>query len=88
VRIHISYGPARKKPRVGDRRTTKKHGEQIRVFRMARWNGRVIGYDCTNGRQQYDWVPLADAHKHGMSHHWTPEERERFAPPAPTTIPD
>jgi hypothetical protein len=80
MRIHISYGPARKKPQVGDRRTTKKHGEQIRVFRMARnARGDVIGYDCTNGRQQYDWVPLADAAKHRAGHHLTPEERERFS---------
>jgi hypothetical protein len=82
IRIHISYGPARKKPRVGDRRTTKKHGEQIRVFRMARNSrGDVIGYDCTGGSQKYDWVPLADAAKHRVEHHLTPEERERFAPP-------
>lgn len=80
IRIHISYGPARKVPRVGDRRTTKKHGEQIRVYRMARNSrGVVIGYNCTNGRQQYDWVPLADALKHGLSHHLTLEERERFS---------
>jgi hypothetical protein len=41
--------------------------------------GDVIGYDCTNGRQQYDWVPLADAAKHRAGHHLTPEERERFS---------
>jgi hypothetical protein len=76
MRIHISFGPTRKKPRVGDRRTTKKHGEQIRVFRMARdTRGNVIGYDCTGGSQKYDWVPLHDAAKHGAAHHLTAEER-------------
>jgi hypothetical protein len=79
VRIHISYGPTRKKPKHGDRRTTKKHGEQIRVFKMARdFRGNIIGHDCTGGRQLYEWVPLADAHKHMADHHWTPEERARF----------
>jgi hypothetical protein len=76
MRIHISYGSARKKPHVGDRRTTKKHGEQIRVFRMARdTRGNIIGYDCTGGNQRYDWVPLADAAKHRAAHHLTAEER-------------
>jgi hypothetical protein len=36
MRMHFSFGLTRKKPRVEDRRTTKKHGEQIRVFRMIR----------------------------------------------------
>lgn len=77
MRIHISFGPTRKKPRVGDRRTTKKHGEQIRVFRMARdARGNVIGYDCTGGSQKYDWVPLRDAAKHGVAHYLTAEERK------------
>lgn len=83
MRIHIIYGPARKKPRVGDRRTTKKHGEQIRVCRMARdMRGNVIGYDCTGGRQLYDWVSLAAAVAHGAGHCLTKEEREALAPKA------
>ncbi|MEM5325214.1 hypothetical protein VSR34_01200 [Paraburkholderia sp. JHI2823] len=79
MRIHISYGPTRPKPRVGDRRVTKKHGEQIRVFSMVRdFRGRVLGYDCTGGRQRYEWVPIADARKHGAAHHWTDEERAKY----------
>lgn len=79
MRIHISYGPARKKPKFGDRRTTKKHGEQIRVFRMVRdTRGNVIGYDCTGGSQKYDWVPIADAAKHGAGHHLTKEEKAKY----------
>ena len=79
MRIHISSGPARKKQRQGDRRVTKKHGEQIRVCVMARDSrGNVIGYDCTGGRQNYQWVPIADARKHGAAHHWTAEERAKY----------
>ncbi|MBR8344671.1 hypothetical protein KDX40_13080 [Burkholderia ambifaria] len=78
--IHVRYGTARNKPRVGDRRVTKKHGEQIRVFSMVRdIRGNVIGYDCTGGRQRYEWVPVADAAKHAAAHHWTDEERRKFA---------
>lgn len=80
MRIHITFGPTRKKPRAGDRRTTKKHGEQIRVFKMVRdMRGNVIGYDCTGGSQRYEWVAIEDANKHGAAHHWTPEERAKYA---------
>jgi hypothetical protein len=79
VRIHISYEPTRPKPRVGDRRVTKKHGEQIRVCVMAHDSlGRVIGYDCTGGRQNYEWVPISEAKAHGAAHHWTREERAKY----------
>lgn len=79
MRIHISYGPTRKKPRQGDRRVTKKHGEQIRVFKMVRdMQGRVIGHDCTGGRQRFEWVPIAEARAHGAWHHWTDEERAKY----------
>jgi hypothetical protein len=76
MRIHFSFGLTRKKPRVGDRRTTKKHGEQIRVFRMIRdIHGLITGYDCTGGSQKYDWVPLADAEKRGVGYCLTAEEK-------------
>jgi hypothetical protein len=76
MRIHVTYGaPTRKEPKVGDRRIIRGL-EHIRVFRRAHDSrGNVIGYDCTGGRQNYDWVPLADAAKHGAAHHWTPQER-------------
>jgi hypothetical protein len=57
----------RKQPKVGDLRETKKHGKQVRVFRMAHGpGGRVIGYDCTGGRQNYDWVSYDEARKRGL----------------------
>jgi hypothetical protein len=60
--------PQRPKPKFGDLRETKKHGKQVRVFRMATWNGRVIGYDCTGGRQNYDWVSYDEARRLGYGH--------------------
>jgi len=77
MKIHISYVSARPKPRVGDRRTIQ-GVEQIRVFRRVRdTHGRIIGYDCTGGRQRYDWVPLSEAEEHHVAHHLTPAERAR-----------
>jgi hypothetical protein len=76
MRIHISYGPARKKPKFGDRRTTKKHGEQIRVF--------VYSQGCmvvSSGRPCFQWVAISDAKEHGAAHHWTSEEKEKYASP-------
>jgi hypothetical protein len=66
--IRFYTSPVRKVPKVGDLRETKKHGKQVRVFRMATWNGRVIGYDCTGGRQNHDWVSYDEARKRGFGH--------------------
>jgi hypothetical protein len=75
MRIHISYSPARKKPMVGDRRTTKKHGEQIRVFERSQGC-----YVVSNGRPCYQWVPISEANQHMADHHWTKEERAKYQP--------
>lgn len=62
--IRYYSGPVRKKPQHGDRRFTKKHGEQVRVFSMAKDHmGRVIGFNCTGGRQNYEWVSPVEAYK-------------------------
>lgn len=77
IRITYTSGPARPRPRVGDRRTTKKHGMQIRVLKMARdHRGRVIGLDCTGGRQRYEWVKLHELDK-GDEWMLTNDEREQ-----------
>lgn len=58
MKITFLRGPKRPKPRIGDRRVIR-GVEHVRVFRMARdGRGRVIGYDCTGGRQRYDWQPV------------------------------
>jgi hypothetical protein len=59
--IRVTYGEPRKKPKAGDRRTTKAHGVQIRVQSMARdWQGRPIGRIVSNGRPCYDWRAPCD----------------------------
>jgi hypothetical protein len=56
MRIVISDTPSRPKPKVGDIKVVKGI-TYVRKFRMAHDAfGRVIGYDCTGGRQNYDWV--------------------------------
>lgn len=43
-------------PKAGDRRTTKKHGLQIRVQCMARgWDGQPLGRIVRAGRSVLDW---------------------------------
>lgn len=73
MKITIISGPQRKKPHVGDRRVTKKHGEQIRVFQRSQGC-----YVVSSGRPCYEWVPIAEANKHGAAHHWTNEERAKY----------
>lgn len=53
-RIHV-MGPQRKKPKAGDRRTTKKHGEQVRI--LLKHNG---AYVVSRGRNLYEWVSIDD----------------------------
>jgi len=59
MRIQITTAPQRRRPKTGDRRTTKKHGEQIRLPVMVHNSrGEPVGYDCTGGRQNYHWVSV------------------------------
>lgn len=49
--IHIhTLGPQRRKPKIGDRRTTKKHGVQIRVVETH--NGMWV---VSGSRHRYEW---------------------------------
>lgn len=49
MRIHI-LAPQRRKPKIGDQRTTKKHGLQIRVVETH--NGMWV---CSGSRYRYEW---------------------------------
>jgi hypothetical protein len=54
MRITVTTGSARPRPHIGDRRWTKKHGEQIRVVctdAHGRWMVR-------GSRYQYEWRRL------------------------------
>ena len=78
MKITITMGRSKPKPRVGDRRVIR-GVEHIRVFRYVTNScGERIGFDCTGGRQRYDWVPLSDARAYGAGHHWTKEERAKY----------
>lgn len=56
MRITISAGTPRPKPATGDTRVTKKHGLQIRVPELVHnRRGEPVGYNCTGGRQNYEW---------------------------------
>lgn len=50
MRVYAYSTPQRPKPKAGDRRTTKKHGTQIRVH--ERHNGMVV---MTGGHRNYRW---------------------------------
>lgn len=68
--VRISFGPGRKPLHAGDRRTTKKHGPQIRIPLVDRF-----GRYCVSGsRQLYEWASITGIDK---SWHYllTAEER-------------
>lgn len=81
MKIVITTGPERPKPKAGDRRTTKRHGLQIRVQCMGRdvTGKNAIGRIVRNGRPMFDWrKPIElDPWDH---HHLTPEERATHFP--------
>jgi hypothetical protein len=79
--IRFSRGAARKKPKQGDRRVTKKHGLQIRVMAMVHDSrGQPIGFDCTGGRQRYEWRAPQEL-RPSDRYLLTPEERAQYFPP-------
>lgn len=53
--MSMSTKPKRIKPKLGDRKVVKGITYE-RKFKMAHDAfGRVIGYDCTGGKQNYIW---------------------------------
>lgn len=79
VRYYTS--PQRPTPNAGDRRTTKKHGLQIRVHARARdWNGRPFGFLVRSGRAVYEWRSPQDLEPWDR-HFLSEEERQRHFPP-------
>jgi hypothetical protein len=78
VKITV-LAPQRKKPKVGDRRTTKKHGLQIRVVETH--GGMWVR---SGSRYRYEWRKPADLVGTQWAHMLTAEdladiERIRFA---------
>lgn len=74
MRIHI-LGAQRRKPRIGDRRVTKKHGLQIRV--VVTHNGMWV----TTGRSYcYEWQTPAQLLCTRWEYLIKPEERAAIKP--------
>lgn len=55
MRITITSGPARRAPRIGDRRVTKKHGLQLRVVETH--HGMWVR---SGSRYCYAWLALGE----------------------------
>ena len=75
MRINIRTTPPRKEPEKGDRRTTKKHGLQIRVQEYSDiYRAWVVN---SNGRPRYNWVDIDSL---DVRDRWllTKEEREKY----------
>lgn len=75
MKIHIVS--SRPRPRIGDRRVTKRHGLQIRVAETSR--GMWV---LRNGRQAYEWRTLPElvgtqfAHLIPWPRAWPVQEKE------------
>jgi hypothetical protein len=80
MKITLSSTPQRPKPRDGDRRTTKKHGVQLRTLtRALDQRGQPIGFLVSNGRPVFSWTCLCDLKP--WDRHWlTAEERATYFP--------
>lgn len=78
MRITV-LGPQRPKPKAGDRRTTKRHGLQIRVHDMATdGRGSAIGRLYNNGRPMFSWVAPADLETWDRYHLTATERADLF----------
>jgi len=58
MKIIITTNPQRKKPQVGDRKIIKGVLHERRLKYAKDFHGRIIGLDCTGGRQNYEWRPI------------------------------
>lgn len=78
MKVTISYSTQSAKPRPGDRRTTKKHGLQIRTWdRATDRSGKPTSYIVSNNRPRFSWTCPKDM-KPWDRHYLTPEEAAHF----------
>lgn len=76
ITIVCANGNIRSKPQAGDRRTTKKHGLQIRVQCMARSiNGKPMGRMVSGSRPVFAWRKPVELDEWDL-HHLTQPERD------------
>lgn len=76
--IRYSSAPARAKPKVGDRRLTKKHGLQIRVPMVCTTGPHAGARIYSNGRPRYEW---AKPHELRPLYHYLLTTEEKAALP-------
>lgn len=70
----MSSAPARKVPKTGDRRVTKKHGLQIRIPEICQFGPGKGARVYRGGRPGFEWCKLAYLPR--IYHHYlTAEER-------------
>lgn len=62
VRIHISYAPARKKPKAGDEKIIK----GVLHVRQQQYSNLYGAYVVSNGRPVYEWVPKVNQQPAGQ----------------------
>lgn len=67
------FGPQRRKPEIGDRRTTKKHGLQIRVVETR--GGIWVLQAGKSNAYRYDWKKPSELIGTRWEYLLTPEER-------------
>lgn len=72
MEIHIRKNKPRKEPFAGERRTTKKHGEQIRV---QEYSDVYKAWVVANGKPCYKWVCPEDLEP--MYHQYLTKEEKR-----------
>lgn len=63
TRIRYFTTPARRQPRQGDRRTTKKHGEQVRVLDILQSGPHQGALRVSSGRPCFVWVSPDEAYR-------------------------
>lgn len=84
MEIHVTTTPARRRPRTGDTRTTKKHGLQIHIpdrVQSGPFRGTfIVG---AGGRQRFLWVSPAEARTRGYGIYVPQDECETRAPAYP-----
>lgn len=73
IAVTVRSQPNRPKPKQGDRRTTKKHGLQIRIMKRDSHGSFIV----SGGRQLYEWVSPS-AIPHQCAHLLTDEERAKY----------
>lgn len=72
--IRYVSGPRQKAPRTGDRRTTKKHGLQIRIPEVVTFGPHRGAHVHRNGRPAFEWCKPAELPPR-YRHYLTAEER-------------